>query len=279
MTFSAEGAHVLVTGASRGIGYAVAAEFARRGALVTAVARNQQQLDALADATGSVPLVADLTAEDDVKDLVARAESLNGPLDVLVNNAGIMIVGPIAGEDPERMRSTLALNLGAPVELCRQALVGMIVRHRGRIVNVSSLGGVTPLREIATYGATKAGLSLFTSAMQREIASTSVRATIVELGEVAGTELMEGVRQSTTIDAMSKRLLKLHAFVSMTPEQVATKIVDATLAGHPYLVMPARSTVLHVIRELPGKITDAIFYNLPTASGHGTVLTQIQGER
>ena len=257
------GAHAVVTGASRGIGHAIARDLAARGAIVTAVARDNAALDRLAALTGGHSLPVDLTDPDHVAGLIDRAErSVGTPVDILVNNAALMIAGPVSRATPDDIAASVALNVTAPLLLTQQALPGMLARDRGTVVNVSSLGGVTAMPQVATYGATKAALGLFTAALQRELRETAVHATVAELGEVAGTELMESIRENPRIAAMSVRLARLRAFGTLTPEHVAETIVDAALAGRASVVIPRRAAPLHHLQLLPTRITDAIFYRL-----------------
>ena len=256
------GAHVVVTGASRGIGAALAREVAARGATVTVVARTEVPLKALATEIGGQAVQADLADPADLDGLIARIEAGAGPVDVLVNNAALAVVNRLVDHSADDIRQSFAINCVAPVELCRQVLPGMLARGRGRIVCVSSLSGLTAFPTITTYGATKAGLTHFTAALQRELRRTPVRATIVQLGEVAGTELMEQARRSPTIAGVSARLNRVRALPTLTPEQVATQIADAAAAGARHLVTPRRVTPVHLIRELPSRLNDGLLIGI-----------------
>jgi short-subunit dehydrogenase len=248
----------VVTGASRGIGAALAREMAARGATVTVVARSEVPLKALAADIGGQAVQADLAETADIDGLIARIEAGAGPVDVLVNNAAVAVVNRLVDQSADDIRQSFALNCVAPAELCRQALPGMLARARGRIVCISSLSGLTAFPTLTTYGATKAGLTHFTAALQRELRRTPVRATIVQLGEVSGTELMEQARRSPTIAAVSARLNRVRALPTLTPEQVAAQIADAAAAGARHLVTPKRVTPVHLIRELPSRLNDGL---------------------
>jgi short-subunit dehydrogenase len=256
------GAHVVVTGASRGIGAALARELATRGATVTVVARSEVPLKALAADIGGQAVQADLAEAADLDGLVARIEAGAGPVDVLFNNAAVAVVNRLVDQSADDIRQSFAVNCVAPAELCRQVLPGMFARGRGRIVCISSLSGLTAFPTLTTYGATKAGLTHFTAALQRELRRTPVRATIVQLGEVAGTELMEQARRSPTIAAVSARLNRVRALPTLTPDQVAAQIADAAAAGARHLVTPKRVTPVHLIRELPSRLNDGLLAGL-----------------
>jgi len=94
--------------------------------------------------------------------------------------------------------------------------------------------------------------------LQRELRRTPVRVTIVQLGEVAGTDMMEQARRSPTIAAISKRFARVKAMPMITTTTVARKVVDATMAGHRNLVVPRRMGSFHTIRELPSRVNDLL---------------------
>ena len=130
------GAHVVVTGASRGIGRALAFEFAARGSFVTVVARSAASIGEVADATGGRACAADLCSPDDVEHLIARIEVDAGrPVDVLVNNAAIAVVDRCVDQDPDAIRRMFALNAVAPAQLTDAAFVTV-----GREVSAANAG-------------------------------------------------------------------------------------------------------------------------------------------
>jgi uncharacterized protein len=256
--FTLSGSHAVVTGASKGIGHQLARELASRGAHVTVVARSEAPLKALADEINGSAVVADLSEPDDVDGLMPRIEHESGPVDLLINNAALALVDRLVDQAVTDIRASWALNCVAPAELTRQVLPGMLERRRGRVTNISSVAGITALPTLTTYGGTKAGLTQFTAALQRELRRTSVRVTIVQLGEVAGTDMMEQARRSPTIAAISKRFARVKAMPTITTATVARKVVDATVAGRRNLVVPARMGSFHTIRELPSRVNDLL---------------------
>ena len=135
----------IVTGASRGIGAAIATAFVERGATVALVARGAEALDELAGRLGGTAPPADLTDSGVVAGLLDRVEAEAGPVDVLVNNAGMEPTKAVWSMSATEVEAILRLNLVTPAELTRQAAVRFRPRGRGHIVNVSSLAGCVAL--------------------------------------------------------------------------------------------------------------------------------------
>lgn len=178
--------HVFITGASAGIGEALAREWHRRGARLTLVARRKERMDALARELGKGVLVApaDLSVPSAVDDVLARAEEAQGPVDVLVNNAGVQIVAPAHETDPARGDELLALNLMTPLRLVRLTLPTMLARKRGTIVNVSSMAALSPVPGMLYYNAAKGGLANASEALRGELWGTGVNVLTVYPGPV-----------------------------------------------------------------------------------------------
>src|SRR3954471_13454671 len=179
-----DGSRVLVTGASRGIGEVSARSFAAAGCRVALVARSADALRDLAGEIGGAAYPTDLGDPTAVAGLIDRVEADGGPIDVLVNNAGIDVGGPFPEADPDDLERLFRVNLVTPVQLSRQVLPGMLVRGRGHIVNVSSLAGAGALPGLAAYSSTKAGLTHFTAGLRADLRGKPIGTTVVELGPV-----------------------------------------------------------------------------------------------
>jgi short-subunit dehydrogenase len=177
-----DGARVLLTGGSRGIGPFVARALLARGARVTLAARSADDLEAVRHSIGServATVAGDVTSEEDREAMVADAEAAFGPTDILVNNAGIEAILPFPEYTEDDIHAMVATNLDAPIQLCRLVVPGMLARGRGHIVNVASLAGKAPTPYNTVYAATKHGLIGFTFSLRAELHGTGVSASAV----------------------------------------------------------------------------------------------------
>jgi uncharacterized protein len=249
------GSHVVVTGASRGIGACLAREAALRGATVTLVARSPEPLHELAGQTGGHALAADLADRGQVSGLVGRAAQQAGrPVDVLVNNAGLDAAGSLLTLSEDDLADLVAVNLAAPLELVRQVLPDMVERDRGHVVNVSSGFSTVNTPGLAAYSATKAGLSHFTGALRMELRGTAVGTTLVEPGPVR-TDLYAGLNRTLSSDALH-RLLRLQLTAEVDPDELARATLDKVESGGGNVVRPRRMAPAMALTWLPRKATE-----------------------
>jgi len=178
---SLEGKTALVTGASRGIGRAIAVELARAGASVVVGYRTgQEEAEALAQEIGGQAVQADVSVAEEAKGLVEQA----GDLDILVNNAGLTRDGVLARMSDDDWRTVIDTNLSSVFYTCRAVTRGMMKRRSGSIVNVSSIVGVHGNWGQANYAASKAGIIGFTKSLAQELGSRGVRANVVAPGYI-----------------------------------------------------------------------------------------------
>jgi 3-oxoacyl-[acyl-carrier protein] reductase len=193
---SLEGRTALVTGGSRGIGRAIAAELAKAGAQVVIGYRTgADEAEAVASEIGGRAVQADVSDPEQAKRLVEEAAEV----DVLVNNAGITRDGLLARMSDDDWRTVLDTNLGGTFNTCRAVTRGMMKRRSGAIVNVSSIVGVHGNPGQTNYSASKAGIIGFTKALARELGSRGVRANVVAPGYISTrltNELPEELQQA-----------------------------------------------------------------------------------
>ncbi len=246
------GAHVVVTGASRGIGADLARRFATRGARLSLVARSREPLETLATEVGGRAFPADLADADVVDGLIAEIEAAAGPVDVLVNNAGMGTTDLLPSTDEAEIRRTVRVNLEATIMLTRQVLPGMLARGRGHLVVMSSLAGTAGLPGFAVYGATKAGLTNFTAALRVELAGTPVGTTLVAPGPVA-TEMWDQVERSSDMAPALRRLRRFHLLPSCDPDELARQVVAAVEANRRHVRPGRRLAAMHWLRETPSR--------------------------
>lgn len=188
---------ILLTGASAGLGAALARHLAPGGHRLALVARRAERLERLAEvvrARGADALVlpADLAHSDMPASVVAATVEHFGSLDVLINNAGIGLPGYFGQSDPDALRRQVTVNFVAPMLLARHALPHLL-NSRGTIICVGSAITFAANPIFGAYGATKAGLAYWTDALRRELRHRGVHVSLVELGPV-GTEFFDAVR-------------------------------------------------------------------------------------
>ncbi len=191
---SLEGKTALVTGASRGIGRAIASELAAAGAAVVIGYRTgQEEAEALASELGARAVQADVSSAEEAARLVAEA----GNVDILVNNAGLTRDGLLARMSDDDWRTVIDTNLSSIFYTCRAVTRAMMKKRAGSIVNVSSIVGVHGNWGQTNYAASKAGIIGFTKSLARELGSRNVRANVVAPGYVK-TQLTDVLPEEAT---------------------------------------------------------------------------------
>lgn len=224
--------HVAVTGASSGLGEAIARAFGAAGDRLTLVARRTELLEAVAAAfpgrARAVP--RDLTAPDPSAWLVA-AEAAFGPVDVLVNAAGCQVIAPFPEVPASAAEEMNALNFRAPVSLVRAVLPGMRARGSGAIVNVASIGAAAPPPWMSDYVATKAALAAFSESLAAELRGTGVHVLTVYPGPMDTAMGAYGLR--TYGNVASARLMPMGA-----PADLARAVVRAVDGRRTRLTYP-----------------------------------------
>lgn len=185
---------IVVTGASGGIGAAIARACAARGARVgVGYHRDEERARALAEELGGAPLGFDVRDEAAARAQLDGFARAVGPIDGLVNAAGVVSPGLLMTTEPSVLESTLDVNLLGPMLCARIVLPAMLARKSGVIVNVSSIAARRPFRGQAAYAASKGGLEAFTRALAVEVAKKGVRVVGVAPGAI-DTEMLAGTR-------------------------------------------------------------------------------------
>lgn len=211
----------LVTGGSRGIGPFIAKALARSGAHVVAVARDRAGLEVTCaeierEGGRAIAVPADLGDVGALGRLLAEVKAKAGPIDVLVNNAGVEYYRRYAEYRPEELAAVLTINLHVPMELTRQLLPELLARRSGHIVNIASLAGKKGVLYNGPYSASKAGLILWTDSLRQELRDTGVGVSVIMPGYIRDAGMFHG-------DGVDPPKL----LGTSTPEDVATAVVDA----------------------------------------------------
>lgn len=256
------GRRVIITGASRGLGAAMARSFAKAGATVVLVARSKDAISELAEELGGEAYAADLTDLATLPGLVDQIQTA-GPIDVLVNNAGIDQTEWLVTADPEDLQQLLTLNLIVPVTLTRLVLPCMLKNEGGgHIVNISSMAASTVLPGLATYASSKAGLSHFTAGIRVELDGLPIGTTLVELGFVAN-EMAENVQSYAPNGRAARRFKRLGILPKdLDTELVVSRIVSAVEKDRKHLRMPARAALFPILNEIPRRTTELLLKGL-----------------
>lgn len=210
-----DGRVVAITGAGRGIGRATALAAAASGAKVSLLARTEREIRAVAEHVSArggeaLALVADVSSPEDVERAVRETEEVLGPIDLLVNNAGIVARAEVTELDLVTWDEVMDTNLKGVYLASRAVLPGMIERGRGRIVNVSSISGTLGTPGLSAYCASKWGVIGFTKALSEEVKGKGLVVCAVLPGSVDTTMLQKGLPGATP---------------DMTPDDVAETIL------------------------------------------------------
>jgi len=244
---------VLITGASRGLGAALAESFAAAGAKVVLVARTGDAIDALAARLGGAAYAVDLSDQSQVNGLIARIEEDGGPIDVLVNNAAVETNQLVDAMDEADIVRTISLNLTTPERLTRQVLPGMLQRGHGHIVNVSSMTGIANIPSTAIYSSTKAGLTHFSGGLLADLKGTPIGVTLVEPGPI-DTGMWDSITSSAAVQAAVRRVTKLRLVPHMAPADLAVAVVRAVNADKRHVRFPKRGLLLYVLENAPRRM-------------------------
>jgi short-subunit dehydrogenase len=239
------GSAALVTGCSQGLGPFIARVLAAEGVRLAIAARSRPKLEAVARAiaaTGAtcVPIAADVTSDADRTRLVDEASRAIGPIDLLVNNAGVEHGGSFVRRSAAEIEQLISTNIAAPMLLTRLLLPEMIERRRGHIVNIASIAGKLGYPFASVYGGTKAAIITWSSALRVELEGTGVSVTVVSPGYVKGAGMFDdhyvkppAALSETTPDAVAAGVLRA----------LREDPIEVVVAGRPFWPVHALYTV------------------------------------
>ena len=253
----------VVTGASSGLGLAIAAALAAAGAKVVIAARGVEALEQAAGrlrAQGREVLAVptDVTDQAAVEALFAQTIERFGRLDILVNNAGRSMRRKIADSTVEDFQSQLDLNLLAVVR-CTRAALPHLLATRGHLVNIGSLSGKTATPYMGAYPTSKFAVTAYTQQLRLELGASGLQVLLVCPGPIARDE--PRARTSEELASVPASALKPGAGAktrAVSPERIASDILDACQRGKPELVYPHSARILFALMQLSPRLGDFI---------------------
>jgi NAD(P)-dependent dehydrogenase (short-subunit alcohol dehydrogenase family) len=262
--WSLRGRVALVTGGSRGLGFVVGRELLQHGAKLAFCARDPGEVDAAQAALSAHGtahgFVCDVTDQAAVARLVADATGRLGPLDIVVNNAGQMVVGPLQHMTRADFAAAMDVHFGGALNVILAVLPGMRARRRGRIVNIASVGGLAPIPHMAPYVASKFALVGLSRALATELGRDGIRVTTVapgpmRTGSALGARFKGRHRDEFAWFATTAAL----PVVSASALCAARRIVQAIRSGENEVVIGAPSRLLQAMEGLaPGVMRSAL---------------------
>ncbi|HZQ94650.1 MAG TPA: SDR family NAD(P)-dependent oxidoreductase, partial [Candidatus Sulfotelmatobacter sp.] len=249
---SFRGKIAFVTGGSRGLGLLLARELAARGARVAIAARDSEELDRAesllrADGADVLAIAADMTMREEAESAVQKIEQHFGPVDVLVNNAGTISVGPIETMTIDDYRDSINTHFWGPYFTTMAVLPGMKRRHSGRIVNISSIGGKISVPHLVPYSVGKFALTGFSEGLRSELLKDKVYVTTVCPGLMrTGSPRNALFKGNNEAEYAWFSISDALPGLSMNANRAARQVVDACARGDSevILTMPAKVATL-----------------------------------
>ena len=278
--YDLRGKIVLITGGSRGLGLVLAREFGNRGARVAICARNREQLDRAAQdlrwrGIDAYPFACDVTDTEQVESGIEALRRHWGPVDVLVNNAGTIAVGPIDSLTVDDYRESLDIHFWGPLYTMLAVLPEMRNSREGRIVNISSIGGRISVPHLVSYSVGKFALAGLSEGLHAELRKDNVRVTTVYPGL-----MRTGSPRNATFKGKHRAeyawfsISDASPFFSVSAERAARAIVRACEAGRARLIISAPAkfaiTLNEVLPELFSAVLALTNRVLPGPGGIGT---------
>jgi NAD(P)-dependent dehydrogenase (short-subunit alcohol dehydrogenase family) len=259
-SFSFAGKSVLITGGSRGLGLVIARRIAVEGGRIALLARDANELTRARDeisATGgeAITVVCDLLDHSQIGSAVEKVINRFGTIDILINNAGLIEVGPLAHMQREDFERSMNIHFWAPFNLIRKVLPHMRRAGGGRIVNISSIGGKLAVPHLAPYCVGKFALVGLSDSIRAELALDNIHVTTVTPGLMrTGSHVNAKFKGNHSAEYAWFSVAASLPIGSMSDEGAARRIVEACRAGQPALIMPLPARV--------GIAGNALFPNL-----------------
>ena len=255
---------VLITGGSRGLGLVLARELSGRGAKIAICARDRGELQRAKEdleqlGADAFDLICDLRVQADVESMIADVHSRFGRIDVLINNAGVIQVGPLEAQTQTDFEEAMQIHFWAPYFTMQAVLPEMQKRGEGRIVNISSIGGKIAVPHLAPYCASKFALAGLSSAMHAELAKDNIYITTVYPGLMrTGSHVNALFKGQNTKEFALFSLMNGSPLTSVSAENAARQILDAAAKGEAELVISPQAKIAAKINALFPNFTTGI---------------------
>jgi NAD(P)-dependent dehydrogenase (short-subunit alcohol dehydrogenase family) len=255
-TADLQGQVVLVTGGSRGLGLVLARQFAREGCRIAICARNEQELERARidlEALGAEVAVhrCDVSDRDGVDAMVAAVVERFGGIDMVVNNAGIIQVGPFDAMTPGDFERAMGVNFWGPLNVIWAALPSMRERGRGQIVNVTSIGGEVPVPHLLPYDCAKAAFLMLSEGLQAELARYGIKVTTVVPGLMrTGSPLNASFKGNAQREFEWFSIGDSLVLTSTSAERAARRIVGSAKRGDGKVVLTWQAKLLRLAHAL-----------------------------
>jgi len=253
------GKRILITGATRGIGRALAERLATEGARLALVARSEAPLRELAASLDAKPFAVDLGSAPAVEGLIDRIEADGGGVDALINNAAVSNIDHVLRQSPESIEQLFRTNLLTPIHLCQQVVPRMLGRGGGAIVNMGSIAGVMPPPGLVHYAASKAALAQYSAGLRMDLRGLPIAVTLVQIGSTA-TEMDDATQNYAPYRRLrGKRSVE---DVRIPLAKVVDGIVEGIRDGRRTVVLPGALRPLTGLVEIPRRVMEFVFRNV-----------------
>jgi short-subunit dehydrogenase len=284
--FDLRGRVALVTGGSRGLGLVLARTLSKRGARVIILARERDELERARTRLRSdrslnaevLTIECDVSDRDGVRDAVKRAEAWHGRIDVLVNVAGVIMVGPLDADEDTAFERAMAINSWGPYNMVRAVAPRMRRQGGGRIVNIASIGGIVAVPHLAPYSASKFALAGLSEALHSELATDGIVVTTVFPGLMrTGSGRAAELTGNARAENAWFRASSVMPLLAMPAEDAARRIVRALEHGDAHVILGAPAKLLALAHGIaPNLVAWAMKMAtrlLPSAEGAQTAPT------
>lgn len=277
--FDFENKVILITGGSRGLGLVLAREFASRGAKIAICARDREELQRAKEDLESrgaevFDVICDVRQQAQVEEMIADVRSRFGAIDILINNAGVIQVGPLEAQTQADFEDAMQVHFWGPYYTMRAVLPEMRRRGEGRIANISSIGGKIAVPHLAPYAASKFALAGLSSAMQSELEKDGISVTTVYPGL-----MRTGSHVNALFKGQNKKEFALFSilnglpFTSVSAENAAIQIVEAVGRGDAELIISPQAKAAAKFNALFPELTSSLLSTtnqmLPSNGGVG----------